>query len=413
MYFTNSEALGGKLKYRYWDFIVQEVYLENDEKKISELVDFETLQKEYTKIPDNKDNLDFLYFDMQKINQDLQNVIKSLALTMRCGKSRFGNAGLKDKRAVTSQRLSIYQPDLELLKKFGRSSIKLHNFRWHENKLDIGDLIGNKFIIIIRDVNKTDDEIKQIIDEFKTQVSNGIPNKFGEQRFGGIRDVTHEVGKLFVEGKTKEAVLHYLTKTVDAESEQVKEARQLVLDGKYKEALKKFPRDGYRYELAILDKLSKLENDFNGAWMQLPKAITYLFTHAYQSYLFNKYLDLRITEFGKKALDPQDGDILDEDGNVLGPLFGYDFKLAEGKIGELEKRILDEDSLTLDLFKIKNFPQMSVSGTRRAIKLNVYDLELIEISDDEFFENAKSVKLSFCLDKANYATTVLEELLKG
>jgi len=413
MYFTNSKPLGGNLKQRYWDFLVNEMYSENGEQKTAQILSFDTLQEEYFKIPENTNNTNFLYCDMQKQNTDLQNVIKSLCLVMQCGKSRIGTAGLKDKRAVTCQRISIYQPNVELLKKFGSKMVKLHDFRWREAKVDIGDLIGNSFTIIIRDIDKEEKEIKEIIESFSKDLANGTPNKFGEQRFGGIRDVTHEVGRLFIEGKTKEAVLHYLTKTVDRESQEVKDARALVAEGKYKESLKKFPKLGYRYERAIIDKLAKTENDFTNAWSQLPKNISYLFTHAYQSYIFNKYLDLRIKTYGKESLKPQDGDILDESGNVLGQLFGYDSEFSKGKVGELEKQVLKDENVTLDMFNVKHFPQMSVSGTKRPISLQVYDFKLLEIIDDEFNPGKKCAKVSFWLDKSNYATTVLEELMKN
>ena len=410
MYFTNSKPLGGRSKFRYWDFIVKEVYYENNKNNVSEIIDFETDQQELYKFP--KDQKDYLYFNMQKINTDLQHFVKNMALVLRCGKTKISFAGLKDKRGVTSQRFCIYNPDVELMKKYNRNMVKLFNFRWSDEKLEIGSLIGNDFILTIRNIDHDEKKIKKIVTDFEKQIVVGIPNNFGEQRFGGPRDVTHEVGRLLIQEKTKDAVMLYLTKTYDREDEEVKKVREIISNGEFVEAIKQLPKRSFRYERAILHALIKNPNDFHNAWLQLPKNITYLFSHAYQSHLFNKYLELRIKKFGKHALDAQKGDVLDDEGNVMGPLFGYQFELATDKVGELEKEILKEENMTLADFRVNNFPQMSVSGARRKIKLDIHNFKFEESGKDEHFEDKNYAKISFWLEKGNYATTVLDELIK-
>ena len=412
MYFTNSEPINGKSKFRYWDFLVQEKYFENGNINLSKILDFETDQKDFFKdLKEDESYRDYLYFEMQKINTDVQNVIKTFSQILQIGKSKISYAGLKDKRGVTSQRMCIYKPNIDLLKKFDWKMVKIHSFRWSDERIGIGDLESNCFTIIIRQID-LDKDLDKIMTDFKNQIKNGITNKFGSQRFGGIRNITHRVGKLIINGKIEEAIMLYLGETNDKEFEDIKKARALIRENKFKEALKAFPRKGFRYERAILDRLNKDPNDFVNAWLQLPKTITFLFSHAYQSYLFNKYIDLRIKMFGKDALEPQEGDVLDEEGFVLGPLFGYDFEFADGKIGDLEKQILKEDNITLEEFKVKYFPQMSVAGARRRIKLMVEDFKYLEKGKDEFSENKQYVKISFCLPKSSYATIVLDELMK-
>ena len=115
----------------------------------------------------------------------------------------------------------------------------------------MGDLKGNEFTIIIRDIDLPK-EIENIFNEFVLETRNGIPNYFGEQRFGGIRQVTHKVGKLIFEGKLKDAILLYLGQTHDKESDEIKEARELAKLERYNEALK-FKGKEFRYERAILN----------------------------------------------------------------------------------------------------------------------------------------------------------------
>lgn len=406
-YFTSSIALKGKIKHRYSDFIVQEVSLDGEINRI-----LPENQQEEIQIPENKENKDFLHCTLQKTNTDLQNAIKRLCLNLQCGKSRIGFAGLKDKRAITSQRISIYQPNVSLLQKFNQNMVKIFDFSWQDKKIDLGDLQENRFTITIRNVNKEENEIKKIIEQFQKEIKNGIPNAFGEQRFGGIRQITHKVGKLFLQERFKEAVLLYLAYCHGEEDDQTKEARTLAGEEKYKESFKKFKGNNFRYERAILNALIKSPNDFVGAFQQMPKNLLILFTHAYQSYLFNIYLEKRYEKFGKNMFEEQKGDITDEKGNVLGPLFGFDFEFAQGESEEIEKEILESEKISLEAFRSKSFPQLGARGGRRQIKLEVKNIISLEMGKDEFFEGSNYLKISFSLTKASYATVVLEELMK-
>ncbi|PIU22616.1 MAG: tRNA pseudouridine(13) synthase TruD [Candidatus Diapherotrites archaeon CG08_land_8_20_14_0_20_30_16] len=408
MYFTTTKSIKGTIKHRYSDFIVQELPLYGTVCRVLP----EGVSEEYS-IPENSDQRQFLHCTMHKINVDVQSAIKSIALCLKCGKSRIGFAGLKDKRGVTSQRISLFDPNLDLLRKFNYKQIKLFDFSWENEKIELGNLKGNSFTIIIRDINLEEKEIRNILSEFAMQTHFEIPNYFGEQRFGGIRQVTHLVGKLFFENKTKEAVLLYLGKQHSKESAEIQEARELASKERYLEAFKKFKGREFRYERAILNSLIKDPNDFVKAFQQLPKNLMILFPHAYQSYLFNKYLDMRKEKLGKDFFKVQKGDKLDSEGNILGPLFGFDYEFSEGFLGEIEKQILKEENIELAQFKVGGFPQMSVQGSYRPIKLDIFDFKLVEIGNDEFFENRLYAKISFNLTKNSYATVVLNELMKN
>lgn len=406
-YYTTTIPLKGTMKHRYTDFVVQEIDLKgNICRSLAEGVSEEVV------IPENPDNKLFLHCTMQKVNIDVQNSIKSLALNQKCGKTRFGFAGMKDKRGITSQRISIYEPNIEQLRKFNYRQIKLFDFEWSDTKIDLGDLKGNAFNIVIRDLDFSKNELQNIFDKFKLETLNGIPNYFGDQRFGGIRQITHEVGKLLFQNKTKEAVLLYLSKTNDKEDENTREARELAGQEKYLEAFKKLKGKEFRYERAILNALIKEPNNFVGAFKQLPKNLLIMFPHAYQSYLFNKYLDLRIEKLGHNYLNKFIDDKI-ENNEIMGPIFGYEYQLSKGENGALENEILKCEGIELDEFKVKGFPEISVQGMTRQINLKINDLQLLSIEDDEFFPGKRALRMSFSLTKNSYATVVLNELMKN
>jgi tRNA pseudouridine13 synthase len=94
-------------------------------------------------------------------------------------------------------------------------------------------------------------------------------------------------------------------------------------------------------------------------------------------------------------------------------LFGFESKLADGKAGEIEKKVLEEEGIALKDFQIKSFAELSSKGSRKKIVLVVHEPELLEIAADELNEGRLKARIRFWLDKGNYATTVLAELMKN
>jgi tRNA pseudouridine13 synthase len=416
MFITKSKPLHARVKQRYSDFIVEEIYEENGEEKTCKVQRFTIPWEQRDKpapmvIPENKENKEHLIVELEKINTDTNKAIALIARGTGVSKTRVGYGGLKDKRGITAQRMSLYQPNVERLINFGVKGLELRNPKWGE-RLELGDLVGNQFNITLRDIDQSEEEIKQTIDDFSKGIVNGVPNFFGTQRFGGKRMVTHKVGKLLIKEEYKDAMILYLTHTFEEEKEDIKTARiNLAKTMDFKKALIEFPRE-CRSELAILNKLARDPTDFVGAFSELPKQMRYLFVHAYQSHIFNRIIEKRIEMYGDKALSQNDGDIVNEEGIVLGLLPGYESKFSTGSAGEVEKEILKEEEIKFGDFKVNRMSELSSQGNRKEISLFPKNFKLEKIMDDEFNPGKKAIVISFFLGKGNYATTVLRELIK-
>ena len=409
VYSTKSKGIGGQIKRRYTDFIVEEIGQGGRLCKVERFLKEEKGEKKIS-IPENKGGKDFLYLDLEKINKDLNYCIRKLARFLQCGKKKVGYAGLKDKRAVSCQQISIYKPNIARLEEFDSRGIDLRNPKWADERIEIGDLKGNYFTIVIRDIDLEKEELKKRLQAcFKEIGENGVANFFGEQRFGGIRQVTHLVGREFVKGNPEAAVMLYLTATCQGEDDEISHARTELLETKdFSKASNSFPVK-YRYERAIIHHLCKYPKDFVGAFHNLPKPLRYLFTHAYQSHLFNLIIEERM-----KAgwhLKKVEGDIL-MDGVPTAPLLGFESKFTEGEPGEIEKRVLEQENMPLQNFKVKEMPELSSKGARRKILLQPEKLKLLEVNEDEFFPGRNCAKISFELKKGSYATTVMREIMK-
>jgi len=113
----------------------------------------------------------------------------------------IGYAGLKDKHAMTMQYISLLaKGNEERLQSFSHDKIKILSMQRHNNKIRTGHLKGNRFRIRLKKVlgvqkNKLDSVLKWV-------KANGVPNYFGNQRFGNDGNNWQE-GKAIVEGKLK------------------------------------------------------------------------------------------------------------------------------------------------------------------------------------------------------------------
>jgi tRNA pseudouridine13 synthase len=375
-------------------------------------------------------------------------VIREISRRLRVSKNRIGFAGTKDKFARTTQKISIWDVDEEELKRVRITDVSLKLIGRSNKAISLGDLYGNEFEIVIRNIEGEKNKIKQNIEAITTEIENagGVPNFFGVQRFGIRRPITHVVGKHLIKGEIKEAVMSYITDIFADESEEAKRARLLCKEGEQKESLKKMP-PFLRYEKAMLNELVKGErgsNDFLSAFSVLPKNLRKLFVHAYQSYLFNLVLSHRLkqnlplnealvgdvvcfrNEFGladthkdrmeRITVDKIEGiNRLIKRGRafVTAPLFGYETEFAEGVEGEIERKVLEDEGVELKDFYIEKIPEISSKGTRRPVLLPV-QVKLSDegVSDDDMNPGRNKVKLKFSLPKGSYATVVLREYMK-
>ncbi len=409
-YTTSSKGIGGRIKRRISDFIVHEITREGGALSNEAFGEWEEKRGKKLEVPEQEEGKEYIHLTMEKFNLDTNDAIRRVTRAMQCSPKRIGYAGMKDKRAITSQRISIWMPDAKKLEEFDSRYIELREPEWSSEKIEIGQLKGNEFGIIVRDISLSEDGLRAATEQCFAQMRNGVANYFGEQRFGGIREITHKVGREFIKGNFEGAVMLYLTSPAQGEEEEVAIARKNLLETRdFVRATKEFPSK-FRYERAILHHLCKFPMDFVGAFQSLPRHLTYMFTHAYQSYLFNMVINERIEQ--GIGIAQTSGDVL-EDGVPAAPLFGFDSVLAEGKAGEIERKVLVKEGVELKEFRVKGFPELSCRGARKKISLKPENLRIGEVGKDEFNEGKLKLKIAFSLEKGNYATTILRELMKS
>ena len=110
-------------------------------------------------------------------------IAKRLAAHAGVKEMDVGYAGLKDRNAITRQWFSIYLPRVEApdFSALNDAEMTVLSQSRHSKKLRRGDLLGNRFTIRLRQVQGERALIESNLEQIKTL---GVPNYFGEQRFG-------------------------------------------------------------------------------------------------------------------------------------------------------------------------------------------------------------------------------------
>ena len=252
------------------------------------------------------------YFAIRKRNLSTMEAINRIARELQVHARNIGYAGLKDKNAVTTQVLSVEDVTPERVWGIQLPAIEVLWAERHTHKLRVGHLRGNRFELTLRDISHdTLSLVKTVMDRLVTE---GVPNRFGGQRFGN-KNNSHLIGKALIKADW--------------------------------EALK-----GYRF--ANDDVPQHIQSKFEQRPVEMlvnaiPHRLRKLYLSAYQADLFNRVLEKRIPHLGKLF----DGDIAVKHSNGApflvtnptieqpradafelspsGPIFGYKMRMPGGE----------------------------------------------------------------------------------
>ena len=128
-----------------------------------------------------------LWVRLRKRGHNTEQVAKQLARTAGVTRREVGYAGMKDRHAISVQWFSLHlagrpDPDWSALP----DGMTVVESARHSRKLKTGALAGNRFVIVLRDCSDGSlihyrDGVLRRVEEIRTR---GVPNYFGEQRFG-------------------------------------------------------------------------------------------------------------------------------------------------------------------------------------------------------------------------------------
>ncbi|MCF6258215.1 MAG: tRNA pseudouridine(13) synthase TruD [Gammaproteobacteria bacterium] len=128
-----------------------------------------------------------LLVHVRKRNQNTADVAQKLARHAGVKVRDIGYAGLKDRNAITTQWFSVWlpgKPDPDW-SAFENDDLQILTSQRHRRKLQRGALQGNRFVIVLRDIECEGIADQQTLEQQLAVIQKqGVPNYFGEQRFG-------------------------------------------------------------------------------------------------------------------------------------------------------------------------------------------------------------------------------------
>lgn len=294
-----------------------------------------------------------LLLTIEKRGMNTAFAAKRIAAWAGVDESAIGQAGMKDRHAVTRQRFTVWlpkkvAPDFDALQS---DDLRVLDHAWHARKLPRGALAGNRFVLVLREVEGQRDAIDARLQAIATQ---GVPNYFGEQRFGRGGNNVQQAVAMFAGRRVK------------------REERSMLLSAARSELFNRV--------LAARVEAGTWNSALDGeVWM----------------------LDGSRSVFGPEALtDALQARLDGFDIHPTGPLWG-EGELRSGDVArEVELAAMQGDSAT----RLRNgLERAGLKQERRALRLQPSELRWQWLDD-------AALELRFALPPGCYATTVLREL---
>ena len=397
---TQFDGVGGTIKTCEEDFFVEELPL-------------------YTPCGEGT----HIYAQIEKKGISTMDALAKIANALQITRKEICYAGLKDARAVTRQWISIEHIDPERLLSLDIPNIKIIQIARHCNKLKLGHLARNRFVIRLRNFKSPLKQSVKITERIiAVLIDKGVPNYFGGQRFG-IRNENHLLGEAVSKGKIDEFVDIFLGRPEIDELSTFSVARSFYQRGDYKKALNTWPYSYSNQRRALKALIAKKANK-KKAYSVIDKDLKRFFVSAYQSCLFNQVLAARMPDIdklfvGDMAYKHINGACFRVDDAVLeqprcdtfeisptGPLWGFRMTRLTGPAGDIENPVLDLAGL-----KERDFRQMrqyGAKGGRRPLRFQLH-FPKVTTSQDKL---GPYIELQFELDSGCYATSFIREISK-
>lgn len=309
-----------------------------------------------------------LFLWIQKRDCSAEFLERQIARELRISRDEIGMAGMKDRQAVTRQWVSVPVSAEPRLPGLDNEYMQVLKAVRHGNKLKTGHLRGNRFEVVVRPpqgIPLSDWQTnslpiaRQLVAEI---AAKGVPNYFGEQRFGHDGE-TLTLGMSLLRGEADIRKIPY-------------ERRKFLL----RLALSAAQSDLFNSVLARRLAGGTIARVLAGDVMQVTAS----------GGVFNA------EDLDREQLRCDQGETV-----ITGPLFGPKMKLPTGAPFELEQSVLAEAGLTMEPFRQN---RKLTPGGRRPLMVRPGEMQATLAE--------QGLLLAFTLPSGAYATVVLREFLK-
>ena len=400
-YFTDEEGIGGRIKVRAEDFRVEEIPL------------YEPCGAG-----------EHLYLWIEKMDVAHAELMSCLRRHFGVRDWAIGYAGMKDKRAVTHQMVSVHLSKEPASLEIDHARINVLRSARHRNKLRRGHLRGNRFSIRIRDVDPLQAPRARAL--LKGLEKTGVPGYFGAQRFG-YRCNNHRLGSLLLNRDWEAALAELLGSTGSPFPEHQRRRRELFDAGRIEEAAALWTTAD-RSELIAARKFRD-GGSAQEAIMACGRITLNFWASSLMSAAFNRVLDRRIdagtvgrllegdlawkhdsravfaVTAEELAAGPLDERLARFEISPSGPLWGKGMTQTAGSVAEVEREALQATGVSPENLATSRYRP---EGARRPFRLPVANVDVQGGTD----EDGPFIRVTFDLPRGTYATIAMREIMK-
>eukprot|EP00698_Gefionella_okellyi_P015679 TRINITY_DN4441_c0_g1_i1.p1 TRINITY_DN4441_c0_g1~~TRINITY_DN4441_c0_g1_i1.p1 ORF type:complete len:633 (-),score=118.94 TRINITY_DN4441_c0_g1_i1:3-1901(-) len=279
----------------------------------------------------------FLQFVLYKENRDSFEALGALSRMMHLKPGTFAVAGTKDKRGVTTQRVTAHRIKAERMIGLDLFSMRVGNFSYVPSALNLGDLSGNRFEVALRNIQGGDEHLVE--NAMQAVQANHFINYFGLQRFGtGTTVRTHQVGAAILRTDWEAAVRLLLTPD-PKRTDQYAALKIFTEQGDAAAALAVLPQRGCAVEADVLKALRHERKNYVSAMQKVPRLLRSMYVHGFQSFVWNTVVSHRIRTYG---LRPVPGDLVLRSGNIDSVVEDADMQDAQDGQSRVQVQVLTE-----------------------------------------------------------------------
>jgi tRNA pseudouridine13 synthase len=436
------EGIKGEIKEQIADFIVQEISTDKD---VVRTTGGSTRSAADWK--PNRGSRNYTRFVLKKFGFDTIQAIEQIARYLGLPSSKFAFAGIKDNQAITAQAVTVegdYWRELKAAAGYFQS-FRIEEVGYSASPLKTGDLWGNNFLIRIRNVDLEPAALESRVGEVVSalEAKGGFLNYFGLQRFGTHRPNSQWIGKGLIMEDYEQAIYELLVPSFPREMPDAIAARKLYDETRDPKQMLDLISDSLFYEKIALAYLVEHPGDFKGAVLALPATIVSLYAYAYQSFLFNEAVSMRIERLGPDLTTPMIGDsvtLLDmrhgqptrvrytvDDANqeslaeyikagkaaIMAPIMGSRVGVNKGPFFSIYQELFKREGIEKRDFVLEDEDlAFNLRGVFRPIAVYPRNLRVLEIGEDDLNPGKSVVRFVFDLPKGTYATSFLREIMK-
>ncbi|MHC4840257.1 MAG: tRNA pseudouridine(13) synthase TruD [Planctomycetota bacterium] len=355
----------------------------------------------------------FFVYELKKTSLATMEALGIIAKANCVRVKTLSASGLKDKHGVTTQLFSAQHP---IQTPFDHELIELAFVGKCTEKLTAKHIDGNEFKIVIRGLH--DSELAVLPDNLEQIKTQGIPNYYDNQRFGGIAHGQGFIAKALISGDFEEAVRLHLAVPHRKQNMRDKSNRRLAqkMWGEWSRLHKKMRKSPER---ALVEFLIENPVGFAECFDRIPPTLRNLFVAAYQSYLFNETVRKFIENNAKVyASMKYKAGILSfprgQSWELDVPLLGASTDLNDfPQLASIVEDVLAEEEVELDALRLTGLERTRFKPSIRTMMLRPENLSVSDPVPDRENEGRHMLAVSFRLPKGCFATMVCRRLVLG